>query len=321
MKSMKMKILFLVSMLVVLGCKSDGGTGEPVKQEPKEVPEPLAVGYSVAIANITADKMSKAKAAGIEYVEAAGTNTFFDGKRDFIKTDAEAASIMTKAKQAADNNGITIWSVHMPYSEEMDLSTINEADRQKVVAGHKKLLEHLKILKPKVILFHPSYYLDPPNQRDLRISQLIKSVTELNEAVQAIGAVMVVENMLGPELMSGARERPLMRTVEEAVDIFKRLPASVYAAIDMNHIKNPENLIRAMGKRLKSVHIADGSGRAENHYFPCSGEGQNNWVEILKALDEAGYQGPFMFESAYDSEQALADCYQTLYNNFIKNIK
>jgi len=311
-----MKYLFMAAALLLLGCKSDS-TGGPVKEEPKEVPKPLAVGYSVGLTGITADKMSKAKAAGIEYVEAAGTNAFFDENRNFSKTDAEANSIMTAAKKAADNNGIKVWSVHMPYSEYMDLSTINEASRQKVVAGHKKLLQHLKVLQPKVILFHPSYYLDPPNQRDQRKSQFIKSAVELNDAVQAIGAIMVVENMLGPELMSGTRERPLMRTVEETVEIFKRLPASIYSAIDMNHIKNPENLIRAMGKRLKSVHIADGTGRAENHYFPCSGEGENNWLEILRALNEVGYEGPFVFESAYESEKELADCYRTLYSNFI----
>ncbi len=86
---------------------------------------------------------------------------------------------------------------------------------------------------------------------------------------------MVIENMLGYELVRNEQhERPLGRTVEEVKLIMKQLPKNVYSAIDMNHIDNPELLIQAMGKRLKSVHIADGDGRHECHYMPnpCSGK-------------------------------------------------
>ena len=308
-----MKSLLIFFSLLMTSCKADHIKPTPEVLIPPNAPKLLEVGYSVAITQIAKDKMNKAAMAGIKYVEASGMSTFIDKNRNFSKTDEEATAIMANAFKAANDAGIKIWSIHMPFSEEMDLSTIDEEDRKKVVEGHKKLLEYLKILKPKIILFHPSYYLDPPNQRDMRKSQMIKSAIELDEAVRAIGAEMVLENMLGPELMSGSRERPLMRTVQETMELFNRLPKTIYSAIDMNHIKNPEVLVRAMGKRLKSVHIADGTGKAENHFFPCSGEGQNNWIEILRALDEVGYTGPFMFESAYESEQALMDCYQSLY--------
>src|SRR5690606_28224806 len=157
-----------------------------------------------------------------------------------------------------------------------------------------------KILEPQVILFHPSFFLGL-GERELRKKQLIKSAIELNEEVKRMNAIMVIENMLGPELLlgGGKRERPLLRTVEEAVEIMGRLPADIYSAVDMNHIKNPEKLIDALGERIKSVHIADGNGREENHFFPCSGEGSNDWIAILKALHNANYNGPFMFESKY----------------------
>jgi len=316
---MKRLVLWMMCVLLFIGCKTGDGEKPIIEEPPVEAPEPLGVGYSVPITGINAAKMEYAKSVGIGYVETSGTGTFFDDNRNFKKSDSEATSIMRNAKKAADDAGVVIWSTHMAFSEKMDLSTINEDDRKKVVAAHIKLIEYLAILKPKYILFHPSYYLDPPNQRDLRKNQLIKSVTELNVAIQAIGSTMVIENMLGPELMSGTRERPLMRSVEETVEIFRRLPSTVYSAIDMNHIKNPEILIRAMGKRLKSVHIADGTGKAENHWFPCSGQGENDWTEILKALDEVGYSGPFLYESDYNDEKDLVQCYQTLYNKFINS--
>lgn len=316
---MKKILVLLACVFFVVGCSNENNA-EPIVELPIEKPDPLAVGYSLGISNFSTEKLQYAKSAGIDHVEVSGTNVFFDSNRNFTKTDEEAKELMRKAKKAADGAGIAIWSIHMPYSAHMDLSTVNEKERLKVIEGHKKLIQYLAILEPEVVLFHPSYYLDPPKQRDMRKSQLIKSAIELDDAAQDIGATLVLENMLGPELMAGARERPLMRTVEETVEIFNRLPATIQLAIDMNHIKNPERLIRAMGERLKTVHIADGTGRAENHFFPCSGEGENDWVEILSALNEVNYNGPFLFESAYEDENDLVNCYHTLYNRFI-NVK
>src|SRR5690606_39847023 len=83
-------------------------------------------------------------------------------------------------------------------------------------------------------------------------------------------------------------------------------------------LKNPEKLIDALGERIKSVHIADGNGREENHFFPCSGEGSNDWMAILKALNKANYKGPFMFESKYPDLKDLKDCYYTMFNQFLQ---
>lgn len=280
------------------------------------MPEPLEIGYALSIGRFSEDTLSYSKSVGVDYVEVSGMSTFVDGDLNFRMSEEEILETLELAKAAADAAGIDIWSVHMPYGAKIDLSILDEEQRQQVVDTHTKLLGYLEVLDPEVILFHPSYYLGL-NERDRRKSQLIKSATELNEEVQGIGAIMVIENMLGPELLKdNNRERPLMRSVEETAEIFDRLPESIYSAIDMNHIKNPQELIRTMGARLKSVHIADGSGEAENHYFPCTGEGQNNWDEILAALDEAGYDGPFMYESSPQDAKEFQECYQTLYESY-----
>ncbi|WP_211332067.1 sugar phosphate isomerase/epimerase family protein [Pontibacter actiniarum] len=311
-----MLAILLACSLCLTGC--DSSKEEPTPDVPaKETPvAPLKVGYSLPIGNFTKEKLPYAKSVGVSYVEASGMSLFVDDRRDFKMSDEEVTQKLREAKKAADEAGIKVWSVHMPYSQSIDLSTVSEADRQDIVAMHQKLITFLRILEPEVILFHPSYYLGL-NERDMRKSQLIKSATTLDEAVQAINATMVLENMLGPELLAGnGRERPLMRSVEETVEIFSRLPTTIYSAIDMNHIKNPETLIKAMGSRLKTIHVADGTGAAENHFFPCSGEGKNNWTAILGALEEVKYTGPFMYESAYQDEKDLMPCYQSLYQNY-----
>lgn len=311
-------ILLLAGMIVVSGCKnSTSKEVEAPATEATQQPDPLAIGYGLGIGSFELEAFTYAKSVGVDYVEAAGMSTYVDGDLNFKMSDQQMRAHLEGAKAAADQAGIDIWSIHMPFGKNIDLSILNEEERKKVVETHSKLLEFLQILEPEVILFHPSYYLGL-NEREQRKEQLIKSARELNEKVQEIGAIMVIENMLGPELLRDEnRERPLMRSVEETVEIFERLPEDIYSAIDMNHIKNPEELILAMGSRLKSVHIADGTGEAENHFFPCTGEGLNDWDEILSALDEVGYQGPFMYESRPDDEKQYLQCYQDLYQNFI----
>lgn len=280
-------------------------------------PKPLKIGYSIGVASMTLQRMQYAKSVGIDYVEVS-MSSFLDKSRAFKFTSEEIIGKVKAAKKAADEAGIKIWSIHMPFAKDIDLSLADEAERRNVVSLHSTMLKYCKILKPEVILFHPSYFLGL-NERELRKQQLIKSAVELNKQVRSINAIMVIENMLGFELQVAKREWPLCRTVEETAEIMNRLPASIYSAIDMNHIKNPEKLIRAMGKRLKTVHIADGLGKKEDHFFPCSGEGQNNWIEILSALNEVGYKGPFMYESAYKDVKDMKTCYDTLYNNFVNS--
>lgn len=279
----------------------------------KKVPKPLRIGYSVGITGVTPEKMKEAKAAGIDCIETS-LGALVENKQ---YSEAEIIRRVELAKAAADEAGIEIWSIHMPFGKEIDLSKANEQERLDVVAFHKKVLTYCRILKPRIILFHPSFYLGL-NERPVRMEQMIRSAGELNREVKRIGAQMVIENMLGYELLRDAtRERPLCRSVEEMMTIMNRLPKDIYAAVDMNHIKNPEKLIRALGKRLKSIHVSDGDGKNECHYFPCSGEGSNDWVDILSALDEAGYRGPFMYESKFPNVKNLPICYRSMYEQFV----
>lgn len=283
-------------------------------------PKKLEIGVAMGIQKINAENMHYAKSVDIHHIEV-GVGALIDRETlTFTKSHEEILKMVTDVKKAADNAGINIWSIHMPFGNKIDLSMRSEEARAKTIELHKKVLEYVKLLDPEIILFHPSFYLGL-DEREARKLQLIKSATELNKHVKGIGASMVIENMLGYELVlaNGKRERPLLRTVEEAVEVMNRMPDDIYSAIDMNHIKNPEKLIRALGKRVKTVHVADGTGKAENHAFPCSGEGENNWIEIIAALDETGYSGPFMYESKYPDLKDLKTCYDSMYNDYVQS--
>jgi hexosaminidase len=280
----------------------------------------LEIGYALSIGNFGLDTLAYSKQVGVDHLEASGMGLFVNSDRNFRLSDEEIVVKLKEAKTAADKAGINIWSIHMPFGPRIDLSLRDEQERQQVVAMHQKLLGFLKILEPEVILFHPSYYLGL-EEREIRKDQLVISALELDRAVQKIGAVMVLENMLGPELLyDETKERPLMRSVEESVEIFDSLPVSIGLAVDTNHISEPEELILALGTRLKSLHIADGTGKAENHWFPCHYKGDNDWNKILAALEKVGYTGPFMYESSPSDAREFRSCYQRLHQNFIDQL-
>lgn len=278
---------------------------------------PVSLGYSVSLKGITTESMNKAKAAGISCVETSLADFIDKKERKFLLSEGEIREHIKAAKVAADGAGIKIWSIHMPFSDKIDLSLADEAQRKEVVALHKKVLELCSLLEPEIILFHPSYFLGR-NERELRKKQMVRSALELNKAVKRKGFRMVIENMLGKDVVTvdGKREYPLCRDVQETLDIMSKLPASIGSAIDFNHIQNPQQLILAMGKRLKHIHVADGDGLKERHYLPCSGEGMNDWGAIFSALATVAYKEPFLYECKMKDVKELKPCYEALYENY-----
>lgn len=312
MKTPVNKIAFMCSFAILAFIAFYGRATER-----KPVQAPLSVGYSTPLKSVTEENMKYAKSSGVTCIETSLAEFIDKTNRTFLLSDQEIIRKVKAAKAAADKAGIKIWSVHMPFSPQIDLSLADEAGRKEVVALHLKMLEFCAILKPRIILFHPSYFLGR-NERELRKSQLIKSANELNPAIRKIRCTMVVENMLGKEVVvkGGLREWPLCRDVAETRDVMSKLPESIGSAIDFNHIKNPQELILAMGRRLKTVHVADGDGLKECHYFPCSGEGQNDWNAILSVLDKVGYKGPFLYECKIPDVKDLKPCYENLYRSY-----
>lgn len=280
----------------------------PLNAFAKKTPD-YPVGYSIGASKITPENMAYARKAGIRYIEVGGLENFCDTSK---MTDKQIMAKLKGMKQDLNKAGIQVWSIHMPFSKDIDLSCGDEAKRNQIIQNHKRILAYAAVLQPKFILFHPSFYLGL-NERPYRIGQLVKSVNELLPAVEKTNAEMVIENMLGYDLLRDEkRERPLCRTVDEMVTIMNQLPDQVGVAVDMNHIKYPEKLIDAFGKRVKTLHVSDGDGVNECHYMPCSGEGLNDWNLILASLEKAGYKGVFMFESKYKDVAELPLCYNNL---------
>ena len=281
-------------------------------------PPRLKVGSSSGIfgpvTNWTYETFAEAKRAGIDAIEISASTLFLNKE---MTDDRQIEARCRQLKRDLKRAGIEIWSVHMPFGREIDLSQTDEAVRQRSVELHRRVLRFCKILSPRIVLFHPSWYLGH-GERDARIAQLVRSVGELLPDAKKIGARVVIENMLGYELVKdGNYERPLGRTVEEVLHIMSLVPREVDAAVDTNHIDNPELLISALGRRVRTIHVSDGD---ECHELPGQGRGDNDWTAILKALyEDAHYRGVFMYEVKKAEFPQLKACYDRLYEQYVQS--
>ena len=74
---------------------------------------------------------------------------------------------------------------------------------------------------------------------------------------------------------------------------------------DTNHLlsEKGEDFLRAVKDRLVTVHVSDFDYVNERHWLP--GEGKIDWVSMIDAFDEVGYEGTFLYELSFLSTKTI----------------
>lgn len=290
-----------------------------------EFPLQLSVGTTISafhgINGLTLETLKDAHRKGVECIEISLTG-LVNGENP-LSWD----SLMTRLSQVkrdADEAGVRIWSIHMPYEKECDPSCPDRSISRKTMEKYRRCIEAVSVLRPHILLYHPSFYQLEHGRRAERIRQLGKVMRTLDKWGRAIGAETVVENMHGSTLVrSDGFEHAIGRTPEEFAAIMDLVPADVAVAVDTNHTLNAPSLIRRYGARVHTLHISDGDGKRDRHAMP--GAYSVDWDGVLTALDEAHYCGPFLYEvkGRFITDTAqLKQCYDALYAQWIeKRIK
>lgn len=77
--------------------------------------------------------------------------------------------------------------------------------------------------------------------------------------------------------------------------------------------------VRTAGKRLRALHVHENNGRADDHQLPFSAKKAFDWRELVRALEEIGYQGLFNMELMGESNNTpLAVRHEKL--KYIRNL-
>lgn len=261
---------------------------------------PYEIGTSLAINSSQSDaNMKRIPAAGIEWVEVTCNSFWRNVAESNWRSKAEAI------KALVDKYKLKVWSCHLPYSGEIDISSPDETLRKSTVELHKQMIQWCaELYHPQKLVLHPSTEPIADEDRQAHLDAARKSVGELAPVAAAAGAVLCVENL--PRTCLG-------RTPEELMYIIEPYP-DVMVTFDTNHllITTHEHYFEVLGDRIGTVHVSDYDKEDEKHWLP--GKGVIDWQAFHFMLRSTGYDGVYMHEvkSSQGTPQEIVDSYWKL---------
>jgi len=223
----------------------------------------------------------------------------FDGVEGYPIADAAEAQAQADAAKAA---GIRIHSIMFggwdaPFSSP-DAAVIDEG-----LKGMETALRTAKIVGADTVLLVPAVVNENTRYADAyKRSQ--EHIPKLIPIAQEQGVVIAVENVWNNFLLSPIE---FARYVDEFESPWVR------AYFDVGNIVKfgwPQDWIRTLGDRIVKVHVKD--FKREGQEWKNLREGDVNWPEVRKALDEVGYKGFITAELDKGDEAYLTDLAQRM---------
>jgi sugar phosphate isomerase/epimerase len=231
--------------------------------------------------SLSAESLADLKANGIDAVEFSFSRDRYYNEFDFVNRAQEYAD-RVKA------TGLEWWSLHLPFSRTLDITNLNDAEREEIVKINTEMILAAGKAGCKVAVLHPS---SEPISDDVRPQRLIYSkenIIRLRETCDQVGMKLAVENL--PRTC-------LCNRSAEMIALLRDTGAGV--VFDTNHSLVEENVafLKALtdaGLEILSLHISDYDFVDERHRLP--GDGINDWKGIMSVLEQVGYHGPLMYE-------------------------
>ncbi len=183
--------------------------------------------------------------------------------------------------------GATPWSFHLPFSQELDISRTDYKAKETVELQKKYILLAARA-GIKVIVIHPSSEPIGDAYRHERMKNSRSALRELADYAESYGTHLAVENL--PRTCLG-------HSSDDMLELLEKNP-KLSVCFDTNHLLGEPtanaDFVLAIGNRIVTLHVSDYDFVDERHLLPLKGE--NRWRDILTALEEVGYCGPFLYE-------------------------
>ena len=232
-------------------------------------------------ANANIRKIKELKRLGYDAIDVGFTRVIYNDDpyphEDILDSENWEANLDPYIEEAKEC-GIKIVSTHLPYRYDY-----TDPSAERFDYFHEMAVRSLKAseyLGAEWTVMHV-------NTVEGTIEYVKRLVAE--SGVKNIG--IAIENMA---------KRPINELIE-AVDILAGEGYKVGICLDIGHAhinKFLENdlteVIAAMGKRIKMLHVHDNNRASDMHKAPFMGTVP--WKKVMTALKEAGYEGEFNFE-------------------------
>lgn len=191
-------------------------------------------------------------------------------------------------KKAADASEITLWSMHLPMSRYLDISSLDRENNKAAIAAYQELFARGAEIGIGIYVMHPTSTPEPilDEERAEKIKHAMDCLNILAEAASQKGVQIALENLPRTCLCHTSAEHLELLSAHEKLG----------ACFDLNHClkENTTDFLRAIGDRVITVHVSDRDGINERHWVP--GEGIVDWPELMQAFAEIGYRGAWIYE-------------------------
>ncbi|MFK7692466.1 DUF6528 family protein [Paenibacillus sp. HJGM_3] len=243
-------------------------------------------------------ELELAHAAGIACIELAWRQSTFD------MLDPACERLCESVVQHARALGLEVWTMHLPYGTEWDVSQLDPDGREAALQRHRHLLQLAERWAIRTVVLHPSWEPIEDAERAARLAACRESLPRLADDAERAGIRVAVECLPRTCLGHSADEMAALVAADERLGI----------CCDVNHLvrERPEAFIRRLGARIITVHMSDNDGLDERHWLP--GDGVIDWPAVMDALADAGYPGPFLFEARQIAP--LMACWQRLLQQY-----
>ena len=193
--------------------------------------------------------------------------------------------------EMAARHGVTFWSFHLPFSQKLhpaNLDPDNDKWAMEILEKYTRIALEMGI---KIVVIHPSSEPNEDSDRPALIDKAIKNLSYLSGICREKGAVLAVEDLPRTCLCNHS---------DDMLQILRAVP-DLQMTFDTNHISQQSNpaflqslLDGGMKGRIATIHISDYDGGNEKHRLPF--DGNNDWAEIARLLDELDFCGVAMYE-------------------------
>lgn len=196
-----------------------------------------------------------------------------------------------KAYKLSKEFSVNLWSLHLPFApfDRFEISALDASLRQRTIDVFSDIIKRGADIGINKFIIHPSGEPIEENEREERKKHSRESLVTLSEICYNNGSVLCVEDLPRTCIGHSTEEMLYLTEADNKLKI----------CFDTNHItiEKPENIISALGNNIVSLHVSDFDFVNERHWLP--GEGEINWQNVMKALQEIKYDGVFMYEVGY----------------------
>ena len=186
---------------------------------------------------------------------------------------------------------VKLWSFHLPFMpfDIIDIASIDSSIRQNTVKLCAEYIKKASYIGINKFVIHPSGEPVKDSERNEMTKYSKDSLDKLSEIAYKEGSMIAVENLARTCLGRNSSEMLELIAANDKLRV----------CFDTNHLltENIVAFIQKLGDRIVTIHVSDCDFINERHWLP--GEGKIDWQALLKALREADYKGPWLYEIAF----------------------